>query len=88
MSRPPSRLRKIPCADVARHVEHELDGRLHASAYRRIRDHLKRCPNCTAYLDSLKNVVYLYQHLTTPGLSGRQRKQLHTVLRLRITRAH
>jgi hypothetical protein len=70
------------CLDVARHIQERLDYQLSRSAYRQIKRHIERCPNCTAYLDSLKKTVYLYRHEPDPRLPSRTRKKLYAVLHL------
>jgi len=73
-----------PCSKVLQHIGAELDTQLSRAEYRLIRDHLKRCPNCTIYLDSLKKIVYLYQQLPASRPSGQSRKKLWAVLHLKM----
>lgn len=79
--------RKIKCLDVAKHVQLELDHALTQAACRQIRAHLRKCPNCTAYLDSLKKAVLLYQLVPSPHVSKKARERLFAVLRLHL-KAH
>ncbi|HTY35772.1 MAG TPA: zf-HC2 domain-containing protein [Bacteroidota bacterium] len=67
---------------MARHLQGELDTKLHARSCREIRKHLADCPNCTAYLDSLKKTVFLYRHYPDPRLPKRTRQRLFAILRL------
>ena len=78
------RTRKVHCSEVAGHVQQELDSRLHDATLRTIRDHVRICPNCAAYLDSLKKTVLLYRRLPSPHVSKRTRDRLFAVLRLRM----
>lgn len=54
--------KRIRCIEVVRHVCDNLDEGLNSPRCREIRRHLQKCPNCTAYLDSLKKTVYLFRH--------------------------
>jgi hypothetical protein len=74
----------VPCAKVLRHISTELDSQLSRVEYRQIKEHLRRCPNCTIYLDSLKKIVYLYQHFPARHPSGRSRRKLRAVLHLKM----
>jgi predicted anti-sigma-YlaC factor YlaD len=74
----------VPCAKVLRHISTELDSQLSRAEYRQIKEHLRRCPNCTIYLDSLKKIIYLYQHIPARYPSGRSRRKLRAVLHLKM----
>ncbi|MCU0410953.1 MAG: hypothetical protein MUF82_00270 [Bacteroidetes bacterium] len=78
----------IPCARVAHHVQEYLDLRLHTSAGRTIHTHLRHCPNCSAYLDSLKKMVFLYQRVASPRPSAAMKRRLHTLLHRQFVAAH
>ena len=71
----------VLCREVARHIQNQLDAGLHTSACREIRRHLRRCPNCVAYLDSLKKTVLLYQCYPDPHLPAIARRKLFTILK-------
>lgn len=74
---------KLPtCSDVARHVCEQLDADINSHKCRQIKRHLERCPNCTAYLDSLKKTVRLYVHYRNPRVPAGSRKRLFAVLKL------
>jgi anti-sigma factor RsiW len=70
------------CLDVARHLQKQLDAQLDSSAYRTIRRHLERCPNCAAYLDSLKKCILLYRRYPAPRIPDGARQRLRTLLKL------
>jgi len=77
------KLKKIDCLDVAKHICGDLDEHINSPECRAIRKHLATCPNCTAYLDSLKKTVLIYEHLPNPRLTKRARKTLFAKLKLR-----
>jgi predicted anti-sigma-YlaC factor YlaD len=60
------------CLKVLRHIGNELDTHLASKAFHIIRKHIRKCPNCAAYLDSLKKLINLYRrqpvHLPTKRL--------------------
>ncbi len=70
------------CTDVARRVGEDLDRLRVGDIYARLRRHLDHCPNCEAYVDSLKKVVRLYRRYRDPRLSNKVRKRLHAVISL------
>ncbi len=77
------KLKKIDCLDVAKHVCGELDEHIDSPECRAIRKHLESCPNCTAYLDSLKKTILIYQHTPNPRFPRRARKKLFAKLKLK-----
>ena len=76
-------LKKIDCLDVAKHVCGDLDEHINSPECRAIKKHLQSCPNCTAYLDSLKKTVLIYQHIPNPRFPKRSRKKLFARLKIR-----
>jgi len=73
----------VKCPDVLEHICEELDTRLSSAKCRRLRRHLEECPNCTAYLDSLRKTISLYASVPSPRLPGKARKRLFAVLHLK-----
>jgi hypothetical protein len=76
-------LKKIDCLDVAKYVCGDLDEHLDSPECRAIKKHLKSCPNCTAYLDSLKKTVLIYQHAPNPRFPKRSRTKLFAALKIK-----
>jgi hypothetical protein len=72
----------MKCGEVARHVQEHLDYRLSKAEYRKLKEHLDGCPNCTAYLDSLKKTVRLYHEYPDPKIPNKIRRELHATLKL------
>ncbi len=72
----------IRCSDVAAHICDNLDSELDQKRCREIRRHIKDCPNCYAYLDSMKKTVHLYRIERTPSVPSRVRRELFAVLNL------
>jgi anti-sigma factor RsiW len=54
------------CRQVYQHICDHLDEDLSSPRCRRIRQHLEGCPNCMAYLDSLKKTIILYRSSPSP----------------------
>lgn len=73
--------RKVHCTDVASYLCENLTEGLNSRRCRALKKHLALCPNCTAYLDSLRKTVYLYKAYQDPRLKGKTRKKLHSVLK-------
>ncbi len=76
------KLKKIDCLEVAKHVCGDLDEHMNSPECRAIKKHLESCPNCTAYLDSLKKTVLIYQHFPNPRAPKRMKKKLFAKLKL------
>ena len=72
----------VRCHDVLGHICEELDTKLTSAKCRALKSHLEKCPNCTAYLDSLRKTVTLYASSPNPRVPGRARKDLFAVLKL------
>ena len=73
----------VCCHDVLNHICEELDTRLTSAKCRELKRHLEQCPNCTAYLDSLRKTIRLYSSAPNPRLPRKARKQLFVVLKLK-----
>jgi len=73
----------ISCKEVAKHICGELDEQVNSPRCREIKKHLESCPNCTAYLDSLKKTVRLYHDYPCPSLTPKRRKELFTILKMK-----
>ncbi len=72
----------VRCPDVLNHICEELDTKLTSAQCRELKRHLAKCPNCTAYLDSLKKTVSLYAQTPARKPSATTRKKLFAVLKL------
>jgi anti-sigma factor RsiW len=71
----------MKCSDVYRHICDNLDQRLGTRRCREIRRHLGACPDCRAYLESLKATVVLYRSLPAPPLPKGAHDRLIRALR-------
>jgi len=76
--------KSVRCKEVFNHICDHLDERIDSPQCREIRGHLDRCPNCMAYLDSLKKTILLYRAYSEPRLPEKTRKRLHSVLKLQM----
>jgi anti-sigma factor (TIGR02949 family) len=56
------------CVEVYKHICDNLDRELDSPECREIRRHIGTCPECRAYLDSMKQTVVLYRSIPTPGV--------------------
>lgn len=71
------------CSDVLDHICEELDTKLTTAKCRELKRHLAKCPNCTAYLDSLKKTITLYSSVPPKRPTAEARKQLFAVLNIK-----
>jgi len=74
--------RMTKCTDVVDHICNELDTKLSSAKCRQIKRHLAKCPNCTAYLDSMKKTIRLYSTYPDPRVPAKTRRKLFAVLKL------
>ena len=74
--------KKLNCADVVDHICDELDTKLSSAKCREIKRHLAKCPNCAAYLDSMKKTIRLYSTYPDPRVPSKTRKKLFATLKL------
>jgi predicted anti-sigma-YlaC factor YlaD len=72
----------IGCKDVAKHLLDHLDVDLDCPRYQQIKQHLELCPNCFAYLDSVKKTITLYRLMRVPHAPHSWRKKLVSALKL------
>ena len=70
------------CAPVYRHICENLDADINSPQCKAIKAHIKNCPNCEAYLDSLKKTVFLYRASPVPAMPARVRKELMARIKL------
>ncbi len=54
------------CSRVYRYICDNLDQNLDSPRCREIKRHLQECPDCQAYLASMKQTVSLYRSLPSP----------------------
>jgi len=70
------------CRQVVAHLLDRLDQDIHTPPNLTLQRHLMRCPNCRAYLDTLKKTILLYQKYPLPEMSRALRKRVHARLRM------
>lgn len=70
------------CQGVYRHICDNLDQKLDSPRCRQIKMHLATCPDCAAYLDSLKKMVRLYRAVPSPRLTAAAHSRLLRVVRV------
>ncbi len=64
------------CTTVFRHICENLDADLNSPQCRAIKAHIDDCPNCVAYLDSLKKTVSLYRVYPVPNTPAAVHRKL------------
>ena len=73
---------KIRCKDVLNHICEKLDIDLDSARCRTIKKHIKECPDCLAYLDSMKKTIWLYRAYPNPVLPKGAQKKLFASLKI------
>jgi predicted anti-sigma-YlaC factor YlaD len=69
------------CAQALRFICDNLDADLASPRCIEIRHHLSECPDCSAYLDSMKKTVALYRRYTAGKVPPAVRKLLTSSLK-------
>jgi predicted anti-sigma-YlaC factor YlaD len=75
----------VTCKEVFNYICENLDEKINSPQCREIRRHLDSCPNCVAYLDSLKKTIRLYRAYPQPRFAGKARKKLHAQLKVQLS---
>ena len=63
------------CGESMKNICAGIGEELDSPRCRRIRAHIRRCPNCSAYLESLRMTIGLYRAYPTPS---------HTPVKLKL----
>jgi len=66
----------MTCKKTYRFICDNLDEHLNSPRCRQIKRHLEGCPDCRAYLDSIKKTVTLYKIDTPPHLPTSAHRRL------------
>jgi len=66
----------MKCKDVYLYICDNLDAKLNSAKCREVRKHLSACPDCSAYLDSVKKTVYLYRSAPSPDVPSAAHERL------------
>ncbi len=74
----------MKCKSAYRFICENLDFDIHSPRCRAIKKHLDSCPDCSAYLDSLKKTILLYKHEPGPRVPLSLHKRLVKVIDIAI----
>lgn len=67
------------CKKTYKYICENLDEDLNSPTCLKVKEHLKDCPNCIAYLDTLKKTLILYREYKKPELNKTSKKRLQSV---------
>lgn len=70
------------CKQTYKHICKKLEEDLSSPVCSKVKEHLKECPNCKAYLDTLKKTVILYREYKKPELNKAGKKRLQFIFKL------
>lgn len=70
----------MQCKDAYKYICDNLDQKVDSPECRAIRKHLEQCPDCSAYLQSLRETVLLYRAVQTPHVSLAVHRRLMAAL--------
>jgi anti-sigma factor RsiW len=74
------------CRQAYRFICANLDERIESARCRALRKHIACCPNCRAYLDSVKKTVRLYRSTPGPRLPRAAHRDLMKALEIEMVR--
>lgn len=77
----------MKCDKVYLHICDHLDEEITSPRCRQIKQHLEGCPNCRAYLDSLKKTIVLYKAMPEPPVPADTHRELFRTISS-LTHAH
>ncbi len=72
----------MPCPEILERICTELKENIDSPICQDLKKHLDDCPDCRAYVDSLKKTVYLYRQLPDEALPEDVQNRLFRVLKL------
>ena len=75
------RRRDLVCREAVELVTDYLDGTLSRRDRRRFEAHLRACPNCSAYLEQIRQTIALTGKVDTEELSAEARQELGELFR-------
>jgi hypothetical protein len=78
----------MKCRDAYLHICDNLDEQINSPRCREIRAHVKICPDCKAFLTTLKKTVGLYRTMPQPRLPRGAHGRLIHALALEEKRLH
>jgi hypothetical protein len=81
------KIKHIPCKHIFRYICENLDQDLGSPQCREIKKHLDACPNCIAYLDSLKTTIRLYREYPHPKFTEKSREKLYKTIKIHSKRS-
>lgn len=76
------------CRDIFGRLSEYLDGDLPPELCEKIRRHLAVCPNCGAFMNTLRKTIELCRRLPRDPVPPDVRRKLRAVLRRRLTQSH
>lgn len=72
----------MKCKGVYAYICENLDANVKSAKCRAIKKHLESCPDCSAYLDSLKKTIQLYRNEAGPSVPISTHKRLVKVINI------
>ena len=72
----------VSCKQMYTHICDNLDQDIDSPQCREIKRHLDDCPNCVAYLDSLKKTIILYREYPNPKALKSIRREILSKLKI------
>jgi hypothetical protein len=72
----------MKCSNVYLYICTNLDADLNSARCRRIKKHIAGCPDCSAYLDSLRKTIHLYKEYPTPHIPKSVHNRLFKAIRM------
>lgn len=72
----------MDCKRTYKYICENLDKDLNSPTCTQIKKHLDTCPNCVAYLDTLKKTILLYREYDKPELKKSTKNRLKFIVKL------
>lgn len=75
-------IRFMPCPEMLHRICTELKEDIDSEVCQEVKQHLDTCPDCRAYVDSLKKTVYLYRQISDQNVPHEVQNRLIEALKL------
>lgn len=72
----------MKCSSVYVYICTNLDQDLNSARCRQIKKHISECPDCSAYLDSLRKTISLYKQYPAPHVPKSVHNRLFKAIRV------
>lgn len=82
-----SRSVRLNCQQVTEMIRAYLDGELDAETHTAFEEHMRRCSDCVAYINTYKRTIQVAQSLSYDDIPAEMQKRVGQFLRAKLKRS-